>query len=66
MNEHDKRAAGLLVLAVLGAIMVFIFEACGTPTKAGGAYAISFPGPDGTTCYAIYVDGKAVGGGCIR
>lgn len=51
----------LFQIMILGSTL----HGCGMlESRAGDAQAVSFPGPDGSTCYVIYDNGKAVGGNC--
>lgn len=42
-----------------------LLSSCGT-AKSDGTYAQAVPSPNGVTCYAIFQDGKAVGGSCLK
>ncbi len=52
----------ILILLVLTALTV----RCGTNAKASNTIAQEIPGPAGATCYAIFDDGRAISGNCVK
>lgn len=65
MKTRDPVLYVATALLIAGLIIITVAQLTGCGTAEGdGAYAVSFPGPDGNTCYAIYAGGRAVGGNC--
>lgn len=51
-------------IAVFGIVFwSSLITSCGT-AQGSGSTAVSFQGPNGTTCYVVYDSGRAVGGNC--
>jgi hypothetical protein len=54
-----------VLLILVAAALSMKATGCGiAPAVGSGAYAEEIPGPGGVRCFAIYQDGRAVGGNC--
>lgn len=59
----DKLGKGLLALGLI--VSLGSMSACGTRATANDMHVERLYGPDGSTCYVIVQEGRAVGGNCV-